>query len=71
VLGHRHTTVKNDASPSLRPETATRNVAACDPAVSVAHLGVSIKMPAKLTAEDRLKPPESVSPSECCSGHEK
>jgi len=29
------------------------------------------KMPAKLTAENRLKPPESVSPSECCSGHEK
>jgi hypothetical protein len=37
------TTVKRDASPSLRPETATRNVAACDPAVSVAYLGVLMR----------------------------
>lgn len=32
-----------------------------DPAVSVAHLWDVDEMPAKLTAEDRLKPPESIS----------
>jgi hypothetical protein len=60
VRPSRDTTVKNNASPSQRPETATQNVAS-DPAVSVAHLGGVDEMPAKLTAEDRLKPPEPVS----------
>jgi hypothetical protein len=53
--------VKNYASPPLRPETATQNMARAIPLSGVAHLGVVDEMPAKLTAEDGLKPPESVS----------
>ena len=47
----RHTiTVKNDASRSRLPETATRNMARAIPA-SVCHSsGSSVRLPAKLTA---------------------
>jgi hypothetical protein len=58
--GRHITMVKNDASPSLRPETATQNVAGRSRRQCGAPRGVD-EMSAKLTAEDRLKPPELVS----------
>jgi hypothetical protein len=56
----RHTTVKNDASPTQRPETATLNVAGRSRRQCGAPRGVD-EMSAKLTAENRLNPPEPVS----------
>jgi integrase len=46
----RHTiTVKNDASCSLRPETATRNMARAMPPSVCRNSGSSVRLPAKLT----------------------